>query len=307
MEPTNLDPDVFTKHMQLTKKYHRDLYPAIQPGSNAVGKVVLITGASRGLGRGLAISWARAGASGIAICSRAASSLEPVTRDIESISPASRVLAMACDTTDGPSVADFFQAIRREFGKLDVVIANVGVTEEHAKIGSREHDPDIWWFTMGTNLRSAHLTAHHYIQAFYPDKPPSGTFIALASYAGTQVVSGLSSYGIAKQATNRLVEFLDVEYSELKAFALDPGIVMDVAIMPEFVPYALDTTDLVGAFSIWLASGRADALKGSFLHTTWDIEELEAHAKEIRDKRLLKSDFLGGILGSGSYLDHDLK
>jgi hypothetical protein len=64
---------------------------------------------------------------------------------------------------------------------------------------------------------------------------------------------------------------------------------------------------LVGAFSIWLASGRADALKGSFLHTTWDIEDLEAHAEEIRDKRLLKSNFLGGILGSGSYLDHDLK
>lgn len=187
------------------------------------------------------------------------------------------------------------------------MIANVGVTEEHAKIGSREHDPDNWWSTMATNLRSAHLTAHHYIQTFYPNDTPTGTFIALASYAGTQVVSGLSSYGIAKQATNRLVEFVDAEYSELKAYALDPGIVKDVAMMPEFVPYALDTTDLVGAFLIWLASGRADALKGSFLHTTWDVEELEAHAEEIRDKRLLRSNFLGAILGSGYPLGHSMK
>ena len=196
------------------------------------------------------------------------------------------------------AVADLFRAIKREFGKLDVVIANVGVTEEHAKIGSPNHDPNIWWSTMTKNLRSAHLTAHHYIRTFYLDILPTGTFIALASYAGTQVVPGLSSYGIAKQATHRLVEFLDVEYSELRAFALDPGIVKDVAVMPEFVPYALDTTDLVGAFSIWLASGRANALKGSFLHTTWDVEELEARAGVIRDKRQLKSNFLGGILGS---------
>jgi NAD(P)-dependent dehydrogenase (short-subunit alcohol dehydrogenase family) len=187
------------------------------------------------------------------------------------------------------------------------VIANVEVTEEHAIIGSPKHDPDVWWSTMATNLRSAHLTAHHCIQAFHSDEKPTGTFIALASYAGTQVVSGLSSYGIAKQATNRLVEFLDVEYPELRAFALDPGIVKHVAIMPEFVPYALDTTDLVGAFSIWLASDKADALKDSFLHTTWDVEELEARAEEIRDKRLLKSNFLGGILGSGQYLGHNSK
>lgn len=116
MDQASFDPDIFTKQMQLTRNYHRDLYPAIEPGRNAADKIVLITGASRGLGRGLAISWARAGASGIAICSRVASSLETVSREIESISPATQVLAMACDTTDSPSVERFFQAIRRRFG-----------------------------------------------------------------------------------------------------------------------------------------------------------------------------------------------
>jgi NAD(P)-dependent dehydrogenase (short-subunit alcohol dehydrogenase family) len=108
MESTNFDTDVFTKQMQFTKTYYRDLYPAIQPGENAIGKVVAITGVSRGLGRGLAHSWARAGVSGLAVCSRAASSLEPVTEEIKSDSPTTRVLAMACDTTNNVSVAELF-------------------------------------------------------------------------------------------------------------------------------------------------------------------------------------------------------
>jgi hypothetical protein len=61
-------------------------------------------------------------------------------------------------------------------------------------------------------------------------------------------------------------------------------------------PLRSRSTNLVGAFSMWSASGRTDALKGNFLHTTLDVKELEAHAEDIRDKRLLVSNFLGGIL-----------
>ncbi|KAH7345901.1 hypothetical protein BKA66DRAFT_517181 [Pyrenochaeta sp. MPI-SDFR-AT-0127] len=293
MAAQDFDPDLYTKMVTLTSKYHRDVYPAIEATySSAAGKHILITGASRGIGRAIALSWAKAGAAGIAICSRKAESLESVTSEIKAANASTDVLALACDTTKSVDVASLFEAAKAQFGKLDVVVANVGGANQGStfpKIG--DMDEEAWWDDIATNVRSAHLTAHHYIRTFGPDL--SGTFITLASSVAAIIIPGGSSYGISKASVIRLVEYLDAEYPNLKAFSLDPGIVKDIATMEAFIPFAYDTPELVGAMSIWLASEKAEKAKGGYVHVTWDVEELEKYGDDIKEKALLKRGALG--------------
>lgn len=257
MASQDFDPDLYTKMLTFTSKYHRDIYPALEAAqSSASGKYVLITGASQGIGRALALSWARAGVAGIAICSRKAETLEPVAAELKAISPDTNILAVVCDTTKPTDVASFFDKIKAAFGRLDVVIANVGCAME-GRIG--DVDEDAWWNDITTNIRSTHLTAHNYVRAFGPE--PTGTSISLSSGVAAIMVPGISSYTMSKQAVIKIVEFLDVEYPSLKAFSLDPGIVKGIAAMDAFIPFAHDTVELVGAFSIWLASGKAECAR----------------------------------------------
>jgi hypothetical protein len=70
-----------------------------------------------------------------------------------------------------------------------------------------------------------------------------------------------------------------------------------VASLDDFVPYAVVEPDLVGAFSVWLGSGKAESCRGGYVHVAWNVAELEGNATEIREKGLVKTKFLGGVLG----------
>lgn len=245
----------------------------------------------------MAKAWAAAGAAGISICARSGPKLEAVAAELKSINPEVDLLVQVCNTTQPKAMEELFLAIKKRFGKLDVVIANVGiapmVSPEESKIGVL--DPEAWWDPVATNIRSTHLTAHYFLTTFGPE--PAGTFITLTSGVAAIIPSGMSSYGLSKQACIRLTEFLDVEYPKLRCFSLDPGIVKGVASFATFVPFAVVEPELVGQFSVWLASDKAEGCRGGFVHVAWDVEELERNAEEIKEKGLLKSKFLSGVLG----------
>lgn len=128
---------------------HNDTYPAIDSAkADLSGKAVFISGASRGLGRSIALSFAKAGASQIAIAAR--SPPDEVARELkEAASSAGKkephVLALKLEITDAQSVTDAGKVIEQEFGKLDVVINNAGVIGKMQSI--LDGDPESWWQT----------------------------------------------------------------------------------------------------------------------------------------------------------------
>lgn len=246
----------------------------------------------------MAKAFAEGGASGIAICARNASKLEAVGEQLKNINQDTDVLVRPCNTTKSSAVSQLFSAIKEKWGRLDVVIANVGIANEPGtspKIGDDEPSPDAWMNIVDTNIRSSYLTAHHYIQTFGADV--EGTVVFLSSTAAAVSPPGFSSYCISKQACTRLAECLDIEYPNLKVFAMDPGVVKGIASLPEFKPFAVVEPEVVGAFAVWLASGQADGCRGGYLHAAWDIDELEKHTDEIKREGLVKTKFLGGKLG----------
>lgn len=127
--------------IDFTSKIRSDTYEYIKPEQFDLStRSVLITGASKGLGKGNAISFARAGALKIAIAAR--SGLEDVEKQMkEAAKKAGRkeptILPLKLDVTDKQSVSDAVAKIEQEFESLDIVINNAGylekwVSENHA-------------------------------------------------------------------------------------------------------------------------------------------------------------------------------
>lgn len=115
-----------------TKTTHNRPYPSIDPSKVVLPKpfTVLILGASRGIGAGVAHSYARAGASTIILASRRVSGLESVAAECRALSPlgtSANVGIVPCDVSDNSSVAAVAQQIEEKFGgRLDVCVMNSG-------------------------------------------------------------------------------------------------------------------------------------------------------------------------------------
>lgn len=127
-----------------TKDVHNDTYEAIDSSkANLHGKTVFICGASKGIGRVITLSFAKAGASRIAIGAR--SDQITLEKDIEDAAVAAKkvapkVLQIKLDVTDQKSVEKAAADIEKEFGRLDILIHNAGVLGNPAPIG--DSDPE---------------------------------------------------------------------------------------------------------------------------------------------------------------------
>lgn len=138
-------------------KVHNNVYDFISPSRLAntlVGKVALITGAGRGIGKAMALAFAEAGAD-VAILSRTKSQLEDVASTIRT-TYARKVLVFAVDVTDEKAVSEAFETTERELGTLDVVIANAGTSTMRPLTFAPMDD---WWRIMEVNVKGQILVA----------------------------------------------------------------------------------------------------------------------------------------------------
>ena len=132
----------------VTKLVHSDTYSAIDPTkADMAGKAVYISGASRGIGKAIAISFAKAGASFIAISAR--SDLTAVEQEIKkAANEAGRkepnTLSIKADVTSPESVKNAGAEIAKAFGKLDVVVNNAGIIGDRTSIV--DGDAENWWY-----------------------------------------------------------------------------------------------------------------------------------------------------------------
>ncbi|TFY81341.1 hypothetical protein EWM64_g2671 [Hericium alpestre] len=260
-----------------------DVYPEIDPSKHFAdktykGKVVLITGASRGIGKEFAIAYAKAGAA-LVLSARNQKLLDDVERDIHAIDPATKVVSVVADVADVKQVEAVVKAGVGRFGKLDVVIANAGmVLDWNEPIA--EQDPNAWWSVFEVNLRGVHSLAHFTLPHLVKT---DGYFVALSSGAAQFRAPNGSSYCISKHAVNRLIEFVNIEYPNVKAFAVAPGIVQtDMKVQAGFKP--LHAIGLPVATMIYLTSGTADWLSGRYISAPWDLGEVRQLWKEKIEK-----------------------
>lgn len=130
-----------------TPTIHNDTYDFIKPDQfDLKGRAVFVTGASKGIGRDTAISYARAGASQIAIAARTSmADLEPemVAAASEANKTPPQILNLSVDVTSEQSVADAAKQVEQTFGRLDILVNNAGYLENFVPLA--ESKPDDWW------------------------------------------------------------------------------------------------------------------------------------------------------------------
>lgn len=145
-----------------------DTYPAIDPTQwvstgDFIGRVVLITGASRGIGRAMALAFVRAGVSGLVLVARSISALDTVEKEAQAIEGRRKltVMKIAVDVANEQAVSDAAQAVKDRFGRLDVIVNNAAVLEKFALIG--QSDPRTWWSTWEINVKGTYLVTHSFL------------------------------------------------------------------------------------------------------------------------------------------------
>ena len=278
-----------------------DRYASVDPRTtlkgSAKGKVVFISGASRGIGQATAIAFAEAGARAVHLTARSTDAREETRRRVLAANPETECSISSCDVTDAAQVRAAVDACVSLHGALDIADANAGFLGSWVKIA--ESDPDGWWHSWEVNIRGAYhvarFTLPHLIESAkrHAAKGETGGHLILLSSVGAQLIlPGASDYQTSKHALNRLYEFIQADHGEdgVKCFAIHPGgVATDLGkTMPEEMhDYLTDTPDLAACFIAWLCSGKADWAAGRYLSANWDVDELVARRDSILSDDLL--------------------
>ena len=168
------------------------------------GKIALVTGAGRGIGRAVAVDWAAAGAA-VALVARSVDELEAVAGEITAAG--GQALVAPADVTDPAAVARACTATVDGLGGNDLVLANAGGTFPHGTVA--DGDYDAWRDTFTLNVDGVYLTA----QAAIPHLRArgGGKILVMGSGAGRRAGPGWGPYASAKAAVSMLVRVLAQE------------------------------------------------------------------------------------------------
>jgi NAD(P)-dependent dehydrogenase (short-subunit alcohol dehydrogenase family) len=185
---------------------------------NLAGRKAVITGGSRGLGYEMALALAQAGAD-VALCSRSLSECREAAETIAH-STGRNVLAYACDVVDSESVAAFRQCVMRDFGHIDILIANAGVNIRHPVESFPEAD---WDAVVDISLKGSFLCA----KAFLPQMQAGGwgRIVLMGSMLSKIGLAHRAAYCAAKAGILGLTRVLALEGAAhgVTANAICPG------------------------------------------------------------------------------------
>lgn len=169
------------------------------------GKVAIVTGSGRGIGRAIALRFADHGAD-VVVCARSADQVEATAAAVRACGR--RALAMTVDVGDQKGVEDLVRATVRELGRLDILVNNVGIAVVKPFL---ESTPADWQVQINANLMGTMLctraAGEHLV------KQRGGKVINVSSIAGVRGKSGMTVYGATKAAVIQFTKILAVEWA----------------------------------------------------------------------------------------------
>jgi NAD(P)-dependent dehydrogenase (short-subunit alcohol dehydrogenase family) len=181
------------------------------------GKTAIITGGGTGIGKSMAVEFARAGAD-VAIASRKLEHLEPVAKEIEKLGK--RSLAMAVDVRQEDQVQALVERTVKDFGRLDIMVNNAG-----ASFRAKPEDISIngWNTVVQINLNGVFLGSKWAARHMIPQG--GGVIINIASLAGVLGATMMSHYGAAKAAVMNLTKAHAVAWAKhgIRVNCIAPG------------------------------------------------------------------------------------
>ncbi len=203
------------------------------------GKVALVTGGGRGIGRAISLDLAARGANIVIAYLRKRSAAEETCGAIEGHGV--KAEAVRCDVGDANKIDALFDHIDETFGRLDVFVSNAA-TGVIRPVG--ELDAKAWEWTMNANARPLLLGARRAA----PLMTEGSSIVALSSLGASRVLPGYGVVGASKAAIESIVRYLAVELApSIRANAVSPGVVDTDALThfpmrDEMLEHAMETT-----------------------------------------------------------------
>ncbi len=188
------------------------------------GKVAIVTGGGRGLGKQMALALAKEGAA-VVVAARTQGQIDEVVAEIKA--DGGKALAVPTDITDRNACAGLVEAAVKEFGRLDVMMNNAGIGDRRP--GPQEfleYPFENWLYTFDVNLNGT----YHCTQAagkVMVEQGQGGSIINTSSGTGLRGNRGNGAYGVAKAAVIALTKTTAVNLAEhkIRANAIVPGFV----------------------------------------------------------------------------------
>jgi 3-oxoacyl-[acyl-carrier protein] reductase len=250
------------------------------------GKVAIVTGGGRGLGRAMVLGLAAAGARVVTTASREAGEVEAVAREAGN----DRVIAMLADVTREEDCARVVATAHERFGRLDLLVNNAGrgmkyVSERFLTEPTRfwETEPDVWRMVIDTNVNGPFLMS----RAAAPMMVAAGRgrIVNITMNHATMRRRGFSPYGPSKAAleSETIIWAQDLDGTGVTVNGLLPGGATATGMIPDSLPQQarsglLDPAIVVPPL-LWLASEASDGVTGRRLDASrWrrDLSEAEA-------------------------------
>ncbi len=182
------------------------------------GKVIIVTGASRGIGEAAALALGKAGAT-LMLTARDGKLAGDVAKAV--VAAGGRATARSCDVSDYAATAALVAETISQFGRVDALVNNAGVIEPIARI--EDSDPAAWARNIEINL----IGAYNAVRAVLPGMigQGGGTIVNVSSGAAIRPLEGWSAYCTGKAGMHMMTRAIHLELAEkgIRVFGFQPG------------------------------------------------------------------------------------
>ena len=235
------------------------------------GKIVLVTGATRGIGKAIALTLGNSGATVIGTATS-----ESGADNISKVFAENKISGkgMKLDVTDNKQVSNLVKIIGEDFGSVDILVNNAGITRDNILLRMKE---DEWEDIINTNLSSIYKMSKSVLRGMI--KKRSGRIISITSVVGTMGNAGQSNYAAAKAGMIGFTKSLarEVGVRGITVNAIAPGFIeTDMTdnlpnnqkeVLASQIPMGrLGTADEVAKAVLFLAGDGGSYITGQTLH-----------------------------------------
>ena len=234
-------------------------------------KLVLVTGASRGIGQAIALTLGKSGATVIGTATS-----EEGANKISKIFTENNILGkgMMLNVTDNEQISELLKSITAEYGSVDILVNNAGITRDNILVRMKE---DEWDDIINTNLSSVYKMSKAVLRGMI--KKRSGRIISITSVVGAMGNAGQSNYAAAKAGIMGFTKSLarEVGVRGITVNAIAPGFIQTdmtdklpedqkVALVSQIPMARLGTVDEIAQSVLFLASESASYITAQTLH-----------------------------------------
>ncbi len=234
-------------------------------------KLVLVTGASRGIGQAIALTLGKSGATVIGTATS-----EEGANKISKIFTENNILGkgMMLNVTDNEQISELLKSITADYGSVDILVNNAGITRDNILVRMKE---DEWDDIINTNLSSVYKMSKAVLRGMI--KKRSGRIISITSVVGAMGNAGQSNYAAAKAGIMGFTKSLarEVGVRGITVNAIAPGFIQTdmtdklpedqkVALASQIPMARLGTVDEIAQSVLFLASDSGSYITAQTLH-----------------------------------------